>query len=288
MFVFECLKSFLFAQGIRRFAPIAQAVCLPVSWLCIYLLISNPATSLGFLGVPCVIIATAVGFNLVTLAFIAWVDGHQCWRGWSCAALAGLGPIFWLGAAGSAITFFESVSLHMIDIGVLFLDPSSMAAQAILSTVLTGWWFLGTGFAVATCNRIGNLLGAGQPNRALLAVWTALGVAVVIFVVLGAALAWNCRAAAAVFTDDPEVVDIIASHMAWPAAGGAVQGISMVASGVLRGQGRQALTARIRMAAFVGVSVPLSALAVATLRWGLAGLWLGYVMGALLAMCAQV
>ncbi|KAJ2710467.1 ethionine resistance protein [Coemansia spiralis] len=287
MFVYECLKSYLFAQGIRRFAPLAQAACLPVSWFCIWLFVSNPATSLGFLGVPCVIIATAIGFNAVTLAFIAWVDGHQCWRSWSCAAFTGLGPIFRLGAAGSAITFFESVSLHMIDIGVLFLDPSSMAAQAILSTVLTGGWFLGAGFAVAVCNRVGNLLGAGQPNRALLAVYTALGVAVAVFVLLGLALASNSRAAAAIFTDDPEVVDIIASHMAWPAVAGAIQGISMATNGVLRGLGRQALTARIRMAAFVCVSIPVSALAVAVFQWGLAGLWLGYAMGGLLAMCAQ-
>ncbi|KAJ1735102.1 ethionine resistance protein [Coemansia biformis] len=288
MFVYECLKSYLFAQGIRRFAPLAQAICLPASWLCIWLFVSNPGTSMGFLGIPCVIIVTAAGFNLVTLVFISRVDGHQCWGGWSRAALVGLGPVFKLGAAGSAITFFESVSLHMIDIGVLFLDASSMAAQAILSTILTGAWFLGAGFAVATCNRVGNLLGAGQPNRALLAVYTALGLAVAVFVPLTVALAIHGRAVAGIFTSDPEVVDIICSHMAWPAMGSAVQGISMAASGVLRGQGRQALTARIRMAAFVCISVPMSALAVAVFRWGLAGLWFSYVAGALLAMCAQV
>ncbi|KAJ2841806.1 hypothetical protein IWW36_006133, partial [Coemansia brasiliensis] len=52
LLVYECLKSYLFAQGIRRAAVIGQACCLPLIWLSIWLLISNDTTSLGILGVP--------------------------------------------------------------------------------------------------------------------------------------------------------------------------------------------------------------------------------------------
>ncbi|KAJ2725811.1 hypothetical protein GGI07_001018 [Coemansia sp. Benny D115] len=138
MIIFECQKSFLFAQGIRRFVVVAQVVCLPIGWLSIWLFVANPSTSFGFLGAPWVIILVGVGFNLVTLLFIVKVDGYQCWGGWSGLAFTGLRPVFKLGLAGSAIAFFESVAQHMIDLGVLFLDAPSMAAQAILSMMLNG------------------------------------------------------------------------------------------------------------------------------------------------------
>ncbi|KAJ2780684.1 ethionine resistance protein [Coemansia javaensis] len=286
---YECLKSYLFAQGLRRFAVVAQGASLPVAWLCIWLFVSNERTSLGVLGVPCVTVAAVAVYNLATLAAMARAGGGRaCWGGWSRAALSGLGQVFRLGAAGSATALFDSMSLHMVDVGALFLDAPSMAAQAVLSLVLTCFWLLGTSFGVSACNRIGNLLGAGHPNRTLLGVYTALAMAAAAFVTLCALLIGNGRAAAGVFSDDPEVADAIAAHIVWPAVGGAVQGISMAAAGVLRGQGRQALTARMRIASFVCVGVPVSAAATAGLHWGLAGLWLGYVAGAALAMVGQV
>ncbi|KAJ2737997.1 ethionine resistance protein, partial [Coemansia sp. BCRC 34301] len=172
---YECLKSFLFAQGVRRFAIVAQVVCLPVGWFCTWLLISNEATSMGILGVPCVIGIVGIGFNIVALVHMRSIESsRQCWGGWSRAAFADLRPVLKLGLAGSAITFFESVSLHMIDVGSLFLSPEFMAAQAVLSMLLTNTWAIGTGFAIAACNRVGNLLGSRQPNRTHLAVNTAL------------------------------------------------------------------------------------------------------------------
>ncbi|KAJ2805577.1 ethionine resistance protein [Coemansia guatemalensis] len=287
LLVNECLKSYLFAQGIRRFAVYTNVVCLPASWLSIWLLISNERTSVGVMGVPLVIVIGGLVLCLSTLVFIVRFDGYQSWGGWSRASLSGLGPIIRLALAGSAIALCESLALHTIDIGVLFLDTSSMAAQAILSTLLSGTWFMGSGFAIVACNRIGNLLGAGMSNRALLTVYTILGISTVVFVPLGTLLLIGRDRVAAMFTDDGEVAGILAAHIPWAAVGGTIQGINMAFSGIMRGQGRQALLARIRIATFLGISIPLSAFAVLVLHWDLAGLWFGYVAGALSSTCAQ-
>ncbi|KAJ1759979.1 ethionine resistance protein [Coemansia sp. RSA 2523] len=287
LFTYECLKSYLFAQGIRRVAVITQLFSLPIAWLSIWLFISNDATSMGILGVPGVIIVVGLCSNFAALVFIARVDGHQCWGGWSRAAFSGLWPLLKLGAAGSAITFFESVSLHMIDLGVLFLDAEAMAAQAVLSTLLTSTWYMGTGFAVAACNRVGNLLGSALPNRAVVSVYSTLGIALAVFAPMCVALIAGRERVASVFTKDPEVTAILSSHIPWPAVGGALQGVSMAFSGILRGQGRQSLIARIRMVTFVCISLPLSALAAMVFEWGLSGLWFGYIAGVVVSVSTQ-
>ncbi|KAJ2860513.1 ethionine resistance protein [Coemansia aciculifera] len=286
--IYECLKSYLFAQGVRRFAVVAQLVCLPVGWFCTWLLISNEATSMGILGVPCVIIIVGVGFNIVALWYMRRIEScRQCWGGWSRAAFSDLRPVLKLGLAGSAITFFESVSLHMIDVGSLFLSAEFMAAQAILSVLMTSTWVIGTGFAIAACNRVGNLLGSRQPNRTHLAVNTALMLAVGVFLVLGTAVFCCRNVLPGVFTQDPVVAEILRTHIAWSAGAGAIQGVNMTFNGILRGQGRQALVAHIRIASFVGVGIPLAVVVVAVLKWKLAGLWLAYVASLIATLCAQ-
>ncbi|KAJ2838394.1 ethionine resistance protein [Coemansia sp. 'formosensis'] len=284
---YECLKSYLFAQGVRRFAVVAQAVCLPLGWLCTWLLISDNA--MGILGVPCVIIVVGVGFNAVALWHMRRTDTcRQCWGGWSRAALSNLRPVLKLGLAGSAITFFESVSLHMIDVGSLFLSPEYMAAQAILSVLMSSMWVIGTGFAIAACNRVGNLLGSRHPNRTHLAVNTALALAVAIFLVLGTAVFCCRNILPGVFTKDAVVAEILRTHIAWSAAAGAVQGVNMTCNGILRGQGRQGLVARIRIISFVCVGIPLAVVVVAVLKWRLAGLWLAYVASLVATLCGQL
>ncbi|KAJ2411232.1 ethionine resistance protein [Coemansia sp. RSA 2530] len=286
--IYECVKSYLFAQGIRRFAVVAQLVCLPVGWFCTWLFISNEATSMGILGVPCVIGIVGIGFNIVALWYMRRIEScRQCWGGWSRAAFTDLRPVFKLGLAGSAITLFESLSLHMIDVGSLFLSPEYMAAQAILSVLMTSTWVIGTGFAVSACNRVGNLLGSRQPNRTHLAVNTALVLATGVFLVLGTAVFCGRGVLPGVFTKDPVVAEILRTHVVWSAIAGAIQGVNMTFNGILRGQGRQALVAQIRLASFVFVGIPLAVVVVALLKWELAGLWLAYVASLIAILCVQ-
>ncbi|KAJ2677747.1 ethionine resistance protein [Coemansia sp. RSA 1285] len=285
---YECQKSFLFAQGIRRFAVLAQLVCLPAGWLAIWVFLVNESTAIGIAGVPCVVIVVGVCFNVFAVVYIARVDGRQCWGGWTRAAFTHLRPVVRLGLSGSAVSFFETVTLHMIDLGVLFLDAPSMAAQAILSVIITSAWVTGMGFAVAACNRVGNLLGAAMLHRARLAVYTAIGMAVAVFAALGLLLLAARHRLPGIFTDDPQIVAILVAHMPLAAASSSIQGINMALNGILRSQGRQSLIARIRIASFAIVAVPLSAVAVAVFHWRLAGLWFGYLVSLAATLVAQL
>ncbi|KAJ2743722.1 hypothetical protein GGI20_003544, partial [Coemansia sp. BCRC 34301] len=65
-------------------------------------------------------------------------------------------------------------------------------------------------------------------------------------------------------------------------------GINTTLNGILRGQGRQALVAKIRILSFVCVGIPLGVLVVAVLEWKLAGLWLAYVASLVATLLSQL
>ncbi|KAJ1645568.1 ethionine resistance protein [Coemansia asiatica] len=287
-FTYECLKSFLFAQGIRRVAVIAQVACLPLGWLSVWLLISNPSTSMGIMGIPAVVITVMMGFNAVALVYIAKIDGAQCWGGWSRAAFTDLGHVARLAFAGVAVSLFGSIALHTIDIGVLFMDAQTMAAQTILNTMLVSVYMIGMGFAVAACNRVGNLLGLARPNHTLLAAIATVIISSSLFIPLGLAIICYRKQIATVFTPDSEIVDILIAHIPWMVVSSVVQGINMAFNGVMRGQGRQAMIARIHGISFVCVCLPLSAAGLMLFNWGLAGLWFGYLSGITCALLSQI
>ncbi|KAJ1800715.1 hypothetical protein LPJ75_006498, partial [Coemansia sp. RSA 2598] len=280
--------SFLFAQGIRKVAVVAQFVSMPLGWLSVWLLIANPSTSVGIMGIPGVIIIAAAGLNVAVLVFMAKVDGAQCWGGWSRAAFTDLGRVAKLALAGSAVAMFESIALHTIDIGVLFLDAPTMAAQAILNTMLVSIYMVGMGFAIAVCNRVGNLLGLGHSNHALLSANTTVILASLLFVPLGGALIGYRRQLAMMFTPDLEISDILVAHIPWMAVCCVVHGINMAFNGVMRGQGRQTLIARIRVLSFLCVCLPFSAVGLMVFNWGLAGLWFGYLSGVTCTLICQM
>ncbi|KAJ1946022.1 ethionine resistance protein, partial [Linderina pennispora] len=276
LIAYECLRSFLFAQGIRRFVLIAQPIGLVVGWSLIWLLIANPSTSIGIEGVAFVILGVALAFCTTTVIFIATVQGYQCWGGWSRASLHDWMPMVKLGAAGTIVSFLEALSIHVIDFGSMFISAQAMAAQAVLSMLMGSTWIMGIGFSVAVCNRVGNHLGSGLPNRAKLSVLTSFVLSALLFSMLAAVLVYNRTTLPPIFSSDGEVIDLLETHIPWTAAAGAIQGVNMALNGILRGQGRQSIIARIRFFSFVFIGVPVGSVAVWVLHWGLAGLWLGF------------
>ncbi|KAJ1949791.1 ethionine resistance protein [Linderina macrospora] len=285
---YEFLRSFLFAQGIRKFALIAQSIGLAVGWTLTWLLVGNPSTSVGIIGVAFVVLGVAGTFSAVTIFYIAKVDGYQCWGGWSRAALRDWMPLLKLSVAGAIVSFLETLSVSSIDLASMFMGAQTMAAQAVLSMLMTSTWVMGTGFSVAACNRVGNHLGSGLPNRAKLAVLAATLLSAIAFGAL--ALVFICYRTSLpyIFSEDGEVIEILATHIPWAAIAGAMQGINMALNGVLRGQGRQKMIAQIRFLSFVLVGVPVSVLAIFVFKWMLAGLWLGLVVCLATVLAIQI
>ncbi|KAJ1936188.1 ethionine resistance protein [Linderina macrospora] len=185
-------------------------------------------------------------------------------------------PMAKLAAAGIVVSFLEALSIHVIDFGSILLGAQTMAAQAVLSMIMSSTWIMGTGFSIAVCNRVGNYLGSGLPNRAKTSVMASFMLSTTLFGTLAIVFVYYRHSLPPVFSEDGEVIDLLVAHIPWAAAAGAMQGVNMSLNGILRGQGRQSVIARIRFISFVFAGIPAGAIAIWVFRWELAGLWFGF------------
>lgn len=83
------------------------------------------------------------------------------------------------------------------------------------------------------------------------------------------------------FTQDPEVIEIVASVMPVVAVMQVFDGLAAVSHGLLRGLGRQEIGGYVNLAAYYIVALPISFGLSFGLDWKLRGLWAGVTVGLL-------
>ncbi|XP_020528490.1 protein DETOXIFICATION 19-like isoform X4 [Amborella trichopoda] len=136
--------------------------------------------------------------------------------------------------------------------------------------------------------RVSNEIGAGNPQRAKIAVWVtlkrsvALGVIVVISLVTGHKL-W-----ASAFSGSQRMKNEFAPMTMLLAASILLDATQGVLSGVVRGCGWQHLTAWTNLAAFYGVGVPIAVFLAFKLELHAHGLWLGLICGLFCQVCIVI
>lgn len=81
------------------------------------------------------------------------------------------------------------------------------------------------------------------------------------------------------FTDDPEVIELVARAMPICAIMQLFDGITAVAHGLLRGIGRQEIGGYANLGSYYLVALPISLALSFGLDWKLNGLWVGLTVG---------
>lgn len=81
------------------------------------------------------------------------------------------------------------------------------------------------------------------------------------------------------FTNDPEVIELVAEVMPICAIMQLFDGIATVAHGLLRGIGRQEIGGYANLASYYLVALPISFGLAFGLDWKLDGLWVGVTIG---------
>ena len=160
----------------------------------------------------------------------------------------------------------------------------TLATSAIVIQTTSLMYTLPTTLSTAVSSRIGNELGAGQPNRARAAAAGAMGLAAAGSCI---SLAWATLGREAwgkVFTDDFEVLKLTKTVLP-------IIGLCELANcpqttgcGVMRGSARPAVGAAINFFSFYVVGAPVSLLLAFVLDMGFVGLCLGLLTAQI--MCA--
>ena len=230
--------------------------------------------NMGLLGAP---LATSIAYwasFLLLLAYARFVEGWECWGGWSrkClqntwvfARLAFLGVIH----VGTEWWAFEIVALVAGKLGTI-----PLAAQSVIMTTDQVMNTIPFGVGVATSSRVGNLLGARNAKGAARAANTAAVLSMILGTLVLAVLMGVKDFYAKIFNDDVEVIKLTAKVMPYVALFQIADGLNGSCGGALRGMGRQHIGATVNIVSYYCGALPLG-IWLAFNGWGLAGLWVG-------------
>ncbi|RKP10297.1 mate-domain-containing protein [Thamnocephalis sphaerospora] len=285
---FECIKRYLQAQGIMHAGTYILMITSPLNVLTNYLLVWWPPISLGFIGAPIATSCTHWLNLLLGVLFVRYVDGSRCWGGWSREALRDWGPFIRLGLAGVAFVCGEWWAFEVVALAAGYLGTVPLAAQSIILTTASFTYMIPAGVSIAACNRIGNELGLRHANRAKLAAYSALLLALIISTFNTTFLILLKDRWGYLFNSDPEVVALVGTLLPIAALFQVGDVFGGVGGGILRGIGQQHIGAYLTIVSYYFISLPLGLYLTFSLDMGLAGLWWGLCLALFIVAIGEV
>ncbi|KAH7136298.1 mate-domain-containing protein [Dactylonectria macrodidyma] len=274
---FESGKRFVQSQGLFHATTYTLLIGAPLSFLQNWLFVIRAGW--GFAGAAT---AMAITQNLLPILLILYVrlfEGSECWKGFSRKAFSNWGPMIRLALPGMIMIEAQFSVLEILTIAAGRFGTAQLAAQSVLVTVTSTSFNIPFPLAIATSTRVANLIGAqlsdAARTTARVAIFAACAVGLfnlTIFVTLR-------RQLPRLFTQDDEVVDIVAQVILVCAVMQIFDAMAAVSHGLLRGIGHQAIGGYANLFSYYAVALPIALWTGFGLGWKLAGLWTGLTVG---------
>ncbi|KAL1862583.1 hypothetical protein VTK73DRAFT_6746 [Phialemonium thermophilum] len=280
MVAFEAGKRFVQAQGLFHATTYVLMIAAPLNILLNYLFVWR--FGWGFVGAPIAVVVTQNLLPLLLFLYVWLIDGHQCWGGFSKRAFANWGPMVRLALPGMIMVTAEWFAFEILTLASGQFGTSYLAAQSVLVTLTSLTYQIPFPLSIAGSTRVANLIGAKLAGAAR----TSAKVTFVGGFLVGM---FNLTVVAAfryqiplLFTQDPEVVEIVAQAIPVCAVMQLFDGMAGVAHGLLRGIGRQEIGGYANLGAYYLVALPVAFGLSFGLDWKLEGLWFGVTIGLIL------
>uniref|UniRef100_A0A3B3ZWJ6 Multidrug and toxin extrusion protein n=1 Tax=Periophthalmus magnuspinnatus TaxID=409849 RepID=A0A3B3ZWJ6_9GOBI len=287
--LFEYLSLFSFFLHLSL--PFNQGIILPQLYTAAVANIFN----LGFnyvlifslkLGVIGSAIASALSWITICLllfGYIRWRKLHeQTWGGWSTDCLQDWGSYMKLAIPSAFMTCFEWWIWEIGGFLAGVLGERDLAAQHVLLEIGAITYMFPLGVHAAACVRVGNALGAGDTNQALVTCKVALVLSGALAVLQGIVLTGCKSAIGFIFTSDETIVDMVSNSLTVYIFVQFFDALLCVCSGILVGAGMQKIAAVSNLVGYyvIGLPVGVALMFAADLR--ILGLWLGLFVCVLL------
>ncbi|RYP56212.1 hypothetical protein DL771_011999 [Monosporascus sp. 5C6A] len=274
---FEGGKRFVQAQGLFTATTYVLLIAAPLNVLVNWLFVWH--FGWGFIGAPIAVAFTQLLMPGLLFAYVVYVDGYQCWGGFSRRAVTNWGPMIWLALPGMIMVEAEWFAFEVLTLMVSRFGTSYLAAQSILVTLTATTFQIPFPVSIAASTRVANLIGARLVDAAKTSAKVGLYAAFAIGVFNLALLASLRYQLPLLFTRDEEVMAIVADVMPLCAAMQVFDALTAMAHGLLRGIGKQSVGGYVNLASYYLVGLPISAATAFALDWRLWGLWLGPTVG---------
>jgi MATE family multidrug resistance protein len=144
------------------------------------------------------------------------------------------------------------------------------------------------GIAVASTNRVGNLLGGQYAYKAKVASRTALLFSI-LFGCLNSAFFFIFKNQLGyLFSSDENVISLVAKVLPLCALFQVADGVASVGGGIIRGLGKQSVAAFINLIAYYCIALPFGFYLTFKLNMALMGLWTGLSVALFLVSIGEV
>jgi MATE family multidrug resistance protein len=264
-------------------AAFSLALHVPISYILTY------RFSLGIRGIAVAVAITDLNL-LAALLLYLYFSGicRKSWQGWSLQCFDEWKPILSLAIPSCISVCLEWwwYELMIVLSGILANAPEAVATMGILIQATSLVYIFPSALSLAVSTRVGNELGANQPNKAKMSSIIALFCAVLMSIIAMLFMTLTRHAWGQIFTTDKAILSLTATTM--PVVGLCELGNcpQTTGCGVLRGSARPTLGANINLGSFYGVGLPIAMLMGIGMGLGLLGFWFGLLVAQ--AVCAIV
>ncbi|XP_050949886.1 multidrug and toxin extrusion protein 1 isoform X1 [Labeo rohita] len=284
MFLHQLQVSYLQNQGIilpQMYTAVAANILnIATNYILLY------SMKLGVMGSAAANSISQISICLLLFAYIRWKKLHvKTWGGWSTAALQEWGSYMKLAIPSTLMLCFEWWIYEIGGFLAGMLGEVDLAAQHVLLEVGTITYMFPLGVHAAACVRVGNALGAGDTNRALITSKVTLLITGVLAVLQGIVMGSSKSVVGYIFTSDESIVKIVSEILTLFIFLQFFDALVCVCSGILVGAGKQKIAALSNLICYycIGLPVGISLMFLAELR--ILGLWLGLFICVIIQSC---
>ncbi|XP_067865972.1 multidrug and toxin extrusion protein 1-like [Heterodontus francisci] len=235
------------------------------------------------LGVPGSAVASVISWYcqaLLLLAYIRWKKLYVgTWAGWSTDSLQEWGLFIRLAIPSMFMLCIGWWTYYIGTFLVGLINGVQLGAQTIIFQVMSAVHTIALGYSLAVTVHVGNALGARNPEQAVNSVKVALCCIGCITLVNAVIIGAIKDVVGYIFTNDKEIVHLVAEVIPLCAALHWVTSMAAVSGGVLRGIGKQKLGAIIQFIGFCLIALPIGISLMFDAKLGVIGLWSGIFIG---------
>ena len=250
------------------------------NWVLIFGHLGFPA--LGALGAGIATTLTRAGSCLALVALMRAFTLHEgAWVPWSRDSLD-LRRLAQVAAFGLPIALQISLEIWAFSGAALIagqLGAVALAAHTVTLNMAALAFMLPLGIAQGAATRVGNLIGAREPDAAQRAAWVSIGMGAAVMSVSGLAFVLFRNLLPRIYTPDAAVIAAAAAILPIAGAFQIFDGTQAVGCGVLRGMGRTRPAMVFNLVSYWVLALPIGTWLALRRGWGLAGIWWGLALG---------
>ncbi|KAK4222463.1 putative transporter [Podospora fimiseda] len=273
----ESGKRFLQSQGLFNATTYALLIGAPLSFLQNYLFVFKFGWNFG--GAALAMAITQNLLPLLLVVYVRYVDGMQCWDGFSRKAFSNWGPMIKLALPGMIMIEAQFSVLEILTIAAGQFGTAQLAAQSILVTVTSTSFNIPFPLAIATSTRVANLIGAHLSDAARVTARVAIVAGLIVGLFNLTMFTTLNETIPRIFTEDEQVIGIAKQVILVCAVMQIFDALAAVSHGILRGVGHQAIGGYANLFSYYMVALPISLSTAFALGWKLSGLWAGLTVG---------